>query len=73
MSTWILLRGLSREIRHWGRLPGLLQGAVNDVPWQTGAPARLLLLDLPGNGEFAHLRAPSTVCAKAGLNRSISI
>ncbi|MFL9865528.1 alpha/beta hydrolase [Paraburkholderia fungorum] len=53
MSTWILLRGLTRETRHWGHLPGLLRKAA-------GAD-RLLLLDLPGNGEFTHLRAPADV------------
>lgn len=55
MSTWILLRGLTRETRHWGRLPELLREA-------TGG-ARLLLLDLPGNGALAHVRAPATVAA----------
>ncbi|RKF46816.1 alpha/beta fold hydrolase [Paraburkholderia fungorum] len=53
MSTWILLRGLTRETRHWGHLPRLLREAV-------GAE-RLLLLDLPGNGEFTNLRAPAGV------------
>ncbi|CAH2777767.1 MAG: FIG084569: hydrolase, alpha/beta fold family [uncultured Paraburkholderia sp.] len=53
MSTWILLRGLTREARHWGRLPELLRDAVN--------AHHLLLIDLPGNGEFAGLRAPAQV------------
>ncbi|MDE1008043.1 MAG: alpha/beta hydrolase [Paraburkholderia fungorum] len=53
MSTWILLRGLTRETRHWGRLPGLLREAAGTE--------RLLLLDLPGNGEFTSLRAPAGV------------
>ncbi|CAD6527756.1 hypothetical protein LMG28727_02308 [Paraburkholderia kirstenboschensis] len=53
MSTWILLRGLTRETRHWGRLPDVLREA-------TGASG-VSLIDLPGNGEFAHLRAPATV------------
>ncbi|WP_345816036.1 alpha/beta hydrolase [Paraburkholderia sp. PREW-6R] len=53
MSTWILLRGLTREARHWGRFPGLLKEAVSTD--------RLRLIDLPGNGEFADLRAPLTV------------
>ncbi|CAB3685924.1 alpha/beta fold hydrolase [Paraburkholderia rhynchosiae] len=53
MSTWILLRGLTRETRHWGSLPDTLRQA-------TGA-TRVLLPDLPGNGDFAHLRAPATV------------
>lgn len=52
MSTWILLRGLTRETRHWGRLPDLLRDAIGAAP---------LLLDLPGNGEFADIRAPATV------------
>ncbi|WP_025596791.1 alpha/beta fold hydrolase [Burkholderia sp. WSM2230] len=55
MSTWILLRGLTREARHWGRLPDALREA-------TGA-SRLLLPDLPGNGALAHSRAPATVAA----------
>ncbi|WP_027214536.1 alpha/beta fold hydrolase [Burkholderia sp. WSM2232] len=55
MSTWILLRGLTREARHWGRLPELLREA-------TGA-SRLLLPDLSGNGALAHARAPATVAA----------
>ncbi|MFM0066147.1 alpha/beta fold hydrolase [Paraburkholderia aspalathi] len=61
MSTWILLRGLTRETRHWGRLPGLLSEA-------TGTD-RLLLLDLPGNGEFVRLRAPATVEDMVGFVR----
>ncbi|CAB3641175.1 hypothetical protein LMG22037_00290 [Paraburkholderia phenoliruptrix] len=55
MSTWILLRGLTRETRHWSALPDALREA-------TGA-SRLMLLDLPGNGAFAHLRAPARVAA----------
>ncbi|WP_144140646.1 alpha/beta fold hydrolase [Paraburkholderia sp. BCC1884] len=53
MSTWILLRGLTRETRHWGRLPEALREVVSGD--------RVLLLDLPGNGEFAGLRAPARV------------
>lgn len=73
MSTWILLRGLTREIRHWGRLPGLLHAAVNESALHMGAPARLLPLDLPGNGEFAHLRAPSTVADMVGFVRHVAL
>jgi pimeloyl-ACP methyl ester carboxylesterase len=53
MSTWILLRGLTRETRHWGRLPVLLREASPD--------ARVLMLDLPGNGIRAALPAPLSV------------
>ncbi|RQH05399.1 alpha/beta fold hydrolase [Paraburkholderia dinghuensis] len=53
MSTWILLRGLTRETRHWGRLPVLLREA--------SPAARVLMLDLPGNGASAALSAPLSV------------
>jgi pimeloyl-ACP methyl ester carboxylesterase len=53
MSTWILLRGLTRETRHWGRFPAILRNAV-----QTDS---LLQLDLPGNGVLADQRAPGEV------------
>ncbi|MBN3765665.1 alpha/beta hydrolase [Burkholderia sp. Ac-20365] len=64
MSTWILLRGLTREARHWGALPDALCAALDD-PKQgassTDAPTRVLTIDLPGNGEHVSLRAPSDV------------
>src|SRR5206468_1626933 len=63
MSTWVLLRGLTRETRHWGRLPDALREA-------TGGGPHLLLLDLPGNGEFAQLHAPSTVAAMVEFVRA---
>ena len=33
----------------------------------------MLLLDLPGNGEFAHLRAPSTVDGMVGFVRDAAL
>jgi pimeloyl-ACP methyl ester carboxylesterase len=65
MSTWILLRGLTRETRHWGRLPGLLQEAL-------GAD-QIVMLDLPGNGEFADLRAPQTVARMVDFVRRTAL
>lgn len=65
MSTWILLRGLTRETRHWGSLPDVLREAVGGE--------RLLLLDLPGNGEFAHVQAPSSVAGMVGAVRDAAI
>jgi pimeloyl-ACP methyl ester carboxylesterase len=61
MSTWILLRGLTRETRHWGRLPALLR----EMP----GVDRVLLLDLPGNGDYAGLRAPGAVAEMVGFVR----
>lgn len=43
MTTWVLLRGLGREARHWGRFPAELQ---RNLP---GSDA-VVTLDLPGNG-----------------------
>ncbi len=42
MSTWILLRGLMREQRHWDGFPAIFQDAVPG--------ARIVTPDLPGNG-----------------------
>ncbi len=54
MSTWVLLRGLMREQRHWGEFPALLQATL---------PAeRIVTLDFPGNGE--HFAQPS--CTTVG-------
>lgn len=44
MTTWVLLRGLMREVRHWGDFPQLFQDVV-------GAQ-RLVTLDFPGNGSL---------------------
>lgn len=53
MSTWILLRGLTREARHWGEFPQTL------ARWLPAA--RLLALDLPGNGEQHAQGSPAHV------------
>lgn len=42
-NTWVLLRGLMREQRHWGEFPATLASALPD--------ARIITPDLPGNGE----------------------
>ena len=42
-NTWVLLRGLMREQRHWGAFPATLAAALPD--------ARIITPDLPGNGE----------------------
>ncbi|TFW20611.1 alpha/beta fold hydrolase [Duganella callida] len=55
MSHWVLLRGLMREQRHWGRFAGELAEAVPD--------AVIITPDLPGNGEQHALRSATTVAA----------
>lgn len=53
MSTWVFLRGLTRESRHWGDFVALFQNAM---PGHT-----VVLLDLPGNGILNQQRSPSQV------------
>ncbi|SAL69688.1 Putative aminoacrylate hydrolase RutD [Caballeronia terrestris] len=43
MSEWILLRGLTREARHWGAFPERFRTDLNDASGVT-------LIDLPGIG-----------------------
>lgn len=50
MSTWILLRGLTRESRHWGEFPDLLQRECGDV--------ELCAIDMPGNGSLNRQKSP---------------
>jgi pimeloyl-ACP methyl ester carboxylesterase len=55
MSTWIFLRGLSRETGHWGNFLPLFQLAFpSDV---------VLPIDFPGNGSLHQLQSPTAVPA----------
>jgi pimeloyl-ACP methyl ester carboxylesterase len=51
-EPWILLRGLTRESRHWGAFAALLDAREGVLP-----------IDLPGNGTEAHNRSPLAVDA----------
>ncbi|MDQ1362382.1 MAG: hypothetical protein QG652_242 [Pseudomonadota bacterium] len=51
--TWILLRGLSREHRHWENFPQILQS--------TFPAARIILPDLPGSGVHHLKRCPANI------------
>ncbi|WP_206995519.1 alpha/beta fold hydrolase [Trinickia mobilis] len=53
MTTWILLRGLTREARHWAALPDKLRAS--------GIEGEVVLADLPGNGIHSRVRAPASV------------
>jgi pimeloyl-ACP methyl ester carboxylesterase len=53
----VLLRGLTRETRHWGGFPALLAQALPG--------ATVIALDLPGNGALHAQRSASTVAAMA--------
>jgi pimeloyl-ACP methyl ester carboxylesterase len=51
-EPWILLRGLTRESRHWGAFATHLAARDGVLP-----------IDLPGNGTEAHARSPLSVDA----------
>ena len=57
MMPWVLLRGLSREARHWGAFPDRLGKALNGAP--------VICLDFPGNGERFREHSPTSVEAMA--------
>ena len=65
--TWVLLRGLTREARHWGDFGEQLARAL---PGSASAATRVLALDLPGNGVFHREDSPATVHAMADFART---
>lgn len=64
--SWVLLRGLTREARHWGDFAERLARAL---PGSASAATRVLALDLPGNGVFCREASPATVGAMTDFAR----
>ena len=62
MTTWILLRGLTREAAHWGDFPAVFQRILPD--------ARILTMDLPGNGQRHLDISPATVAGMVAACRA---
>jgi pimeloyl-ACP methyl ester carboxylesterase len=62
MMNWILLRGLTRESRHWGSFP---QSFREQVP-----NANPVMLDLPGNGRLNTMKSPTTVARMTAYCRA---
>ena len=62
MTTWVLLRGLMREKRHWGEFPAQFQKAI-------GAD-HVATLDFPGNGRFHAQASAASVPAMANSIRT---
>ncbi|SEK37641.1 Lysophospholipase, alpha-beta hydrolase superfamily [Roseateles sp. YR242] len=56
-TTWVLLRGLTRESGHWGDFPVRLLRALRAQQPEV----RLELLDLPGNGRLCQVDSPTRV------------
>jgi len=57
VSTWVLLRGLTRERRHWGDFPEILKRAFCDT--------EVYAIDLPGNGSLNAQESPMRVTEMA--------
>ncbi len=62
MSSWIFLRGLTRDSRHWGEFPAVFRG---ELP-----KADIVLLDLPGNGRLYPMQSPSNITAMVDYCRN---
>lgn len=52
-QTWVLLRGLVREQRHWGNFPDVLQTYFPDD--------KIILFDFPGNGKRNKEKSATTI------------
>lgn len=61
-DTWVLLRGLTRETRHWGRFPDVLQSQMPG--------AQIVAIDLPGNGSLHRETSPLSVTNMADYCRA---
>lgn len=53
MKTWVFLRGLTRDSRHWGDFVDTFQLTVPD--------AQVVTIDLPGNGPLCNCASPTDV------------
>ncbi len=53
IKTWVLLRGLTREHRHWEDFPEKLRHCFPGT--------QIIAADLPGNGDHADLVSPSSI------------
>ena len=59
--TWVLLRGLTREARHWGGFAAQLAPHIDQDT--------ITMLDLPGNGDFYQQPSPTSVSATVQFAR----
>lgn len=57
MTTWVFLRGLTREARHWGDFPERFRAAFKDE----AAAMEIVCPDLPGNGKRWRETSPTGV------------
>jgi pimeloyl-ACP methyl ester carboxylesterase len=62
MTTWVLLRGLTREARHWGGFAERLADRLHPTD-------EVVALDLPGNGSLHDLQSPPSIPGMAAACR----
>lgn len=67
MTAWVLLRGLTREARHWGGFPEAMRRAMPE--------ANVVALDLPGCGRHHDRPSPARIesivaCVRDDLRRT---
>jgi pimeloyl-ACP methyl ester carboxylesterase len=63
MTSWVLLRGLIRESRHWGSFLDTFQSAFPDD--------QVFAVDLPGNGSNNRMTSPTTIANMVEATRAI--
>lgn len=63
MTTWIFLRGLTRDSRHWGDFVDAFERTMADV--------HVVTIDLPGNGPLRHFASPTDVRKMADYCREV--
>jgi pimeloyl-ACP methyl ester carboxylesterase len=61
LSHWVLLRGLARESRHWGKFPETLETDLTRVAKDAGLEVRVDCIDLPGTGKYSEMRSPISI------------
>lgn len=62
MTTWVLLRGLTREARHWAEMAEQLRAS--------GLEGDIVCADLPGTGVHWQVRSPANVPALVDFVRA---
>jgi pimeloyl-ACP methyl ester carboxylesterase len=56
-AQFILIRGLAREVRHWGEFPQILEEQFR----KSGHIVRVDAIDQPGCGRYSEMRSPLTI------------
>ena len=55
--TWLIVRGLVREVRHWGDFPEVLEKHLKE----TDPEAKVFTIDFPGFGSETDRPSPTSI------------